>query len=413
MEYEISVLIGIFKEYKEKIYTFKSPEELFGELSNGNKTQLEILKEKYKTLLIDHSADKYNHYNNKELFDISSDISQKIIELYKQAEDKINNETYGKKVDIVFIENGTNKYEVFKLESQEDFAETFQGINSKTKEDVWIKASIIKDENDNFITSGLISSNNEFISNEIRMLKRIDSIKDDDFQKVRKQHFPIMIDNFELVHEIEDYDTINQKILVAKRFKDVKSYDLVTLREKFKKGIPLYHGCWILARMLSAIGHLHSKNIIHGNIQPSGIFIIPKDHNVVISNFEFSIIDYTLQSAKYVGITNQYSAPEIDVDIKPHPRTDLYSIGMTVIYLLGGDIKNKTLPKELEMIDVKNINIVEYERGIRGIQNLILSFVNNNSFARSDDAWRAWHQLSDLRKAAFGKQTFIKFNVLD
>ena len=413
MEYEISVLIDIFKKYKEKIYIYKSPEELFGELNRNGKTKIDVLKEKYKTLLFDYSADKYNHYDDKELFDVSSTISRKIIELYKLAEEKVNKGTYGQVDNHVIIEKGKHKYEITKLESQEDFSDIFQGVNVNTKDNVWIKMSRVKDESETLLKSGTISSNNMFVSNEIKTLKYIDSIKDDAFQKVRKQHFPIMVDSFELTSETDDYDTINQKVLVAKRFDDVKSYDLVSIREKFKTGVPLYHGCWMLARMLSAIGHLHSQNILHGNVHPNGIFIVPKDHNVVISNFEFSVVDYTTLTTRYVGVTKHYTAPEVDVDVEPHPRTDLYSIGMNMIYLLGGDIKKKTLPKKLEMIDVKNTNKIEHERGIRGIQNLILSLVNTNPVGRSDDAWRSWHQLSDLRKAAFGKQTFIEFNVPD
>ncbi len=407
-EYEVNALINIFKDFRDRIYGYIYPEELFEELrGNSLDEKMESLKEKFRKLIIDYGADRYNHYDNQELFDISSEISRKIIEFENLAEQGIRNGTYGEKRNVKGLTvNGKYEYQINKLESQADFSETFLGTYKDIKENmqpICVKMARVSDEDGVLFDSDEVEMNNKSIRHEINMLKHLDSINDDVFQKVRRQHFPILIDDFKI-----SFGNIERDVMVTKH---VPAYDFVALREKFKNGVPLYHACWMLARMLSAVGHLHSQNIIHGNIHPEGLFVNPQDHNVTIADFEFSIVDYESEKMKYIGITKDYTAPEVYKGAIPHPSADMYSIGMSMIYILGGDVEKRSLPLQFEMIDKVYPREMERVRGIEGIKNLILLFVNQHPLARSDDAWKAYHQLASLRKMAFGKLSFVEFNV--
>ena len=94
-DYEIQILIENFTSFKNKINNYKHPEELFGDLSGKLKDdKLESLKLKFRQLLKDYSADKYSRFNDNDLFNISSNISRKIIELEEIAEKQILNNKY-------------------------------------------------------------------------------------------------------------------------------------------------------------------------------------------------------------------------------------------------------------------------------------------------------------------------------
>jgi|SRR3989344_2542790 len=100
---------------------------------------------------------------------------------------------------------------------------------------------------------------------------------------------------------------------------------------------------WIAHRSLSAIYYLHTKGIIHGDIKPSNIIIDPKEHNAIL-------IDYGLSSfrpgakTKALGYTQIFAAPEITEGKPPIPESDIYSLGLTMLYAMGGDPLTKSFP---------------------------------------------------------------------
>ncbi len=182
---------------------------------------------------------------------------------------------------------------------------------------------------------------------------------------------------------------------------------MIALKEKFKDGIPLYHACWIMERMLSAAGHLHFNNILLGNVLPSGIYVFPDDHNVRFTDYTFSLSDYTQKDKKYIGFNKEYTAPEVMQKTIPHPKIDLYSIGMNILYILGGDVEMHTLPTSFVMLPNQKVNINSIER----IRSFIFSLTAKNPRLRLEDAWKAYHQLKQLRKDTFPITEFIEFKV--
>lgn len=394
-------LLGSLLVFDAELSNYKSSKELFGELKGTSiDDKIVSLKNIYIKLLQEYSADKYTHYNNKEIFDLSNNIARKIIEFEKIAKEEINNGTYGTKNNLhktFSISNGKIEYQLHRMISREDSIDIFDGeLRGDTIKKVIVKISRNADDEGYLLNENIIELNNNTLSNEIKTLKYIDSIKDTSFQTVKQKHFPILLDDF--VFE-------NRQVSVFLVTNTSDWYDFVSLKEKFKNGIPLYHACWIMERCLSALGHLHYNKMLLGNISPSGICIIPKTHNIIFTDYSFSLIDYSTK--KYVGFIPNYTAPEIMNKVSPHPRTDMYSFGMCMIYILGGNVESNTLPDSFEMIPNQKVNM----DGVERIRSLISTFTNKHPKSRFDDAWKLYHQLRQLRIETFGMTGFIEFTV--
>ena len=109
---------------------------------------------------------------------------------------------------------------------------------------------------------------------------------------------------------------------------------------------------WII-RLLEILSKLHNddESIIHCNIQPNNIFL---GDNQQISLINFSCA-YSLNGTKkykYVARNKRYAAPEIIASGKPiDGRTDIFSVGFVMLYMLTDNkktkFKGKIVPTEL------------------------------------------------------------------
>ncbi|MBN1934380.1 MAG: SUMF1/EgtB/PvdO family nonheme iron enzyme [Anaerolineae bacterium] len=91
----------------------------------------------------------------------------------------------------------------------------------------------------------------------------------------------------------------------------------------------------VLWQMADALEAAHQKNIIHRDVKPSNVLFDAQD-NAVLADFGVAMMsDATSYSSGFLG-TAMYAAPEQfhteEVDI----RTDVYSLGLTLYYMLTG-----------------------------------------------------------------------------
>jgi serine/threonine protein kinase, bacterial len=137
-------------------------------------------------------------------------------------------------------------------------------------------------------------------------------------------------DHFYLVEEWVDGDTLRQKVTANGRFPEA------AVRE-------------ILTQLLAVIEIVHQYQIIHRDIKPDNIIIRKRDGKPVLIDFGAvkesmaTIINSKGQTARSIVIgTAGYMAPEQSAG-RPVYGSDLYSLGLTGVYLLTG----KT-PSELD-----------------------------------------------------------------
>lgn len=104
--------------------------------------------------------------------------------------------------------------------------------------------------------------------------------------------------------------------------------------------------CWITQRILSGLYYLHFNGIVHRDVKPSNIIVHFRTHIATLVDFGLSKLRPD-GNPDPCGYTPYFGAPE-QIQGKPAiPESDIYSLGVTLIYLLGGDIQSKTLPSNI------------------------------------------------------------------
>ncbi|MBI2124877.1 protein kinase [Candidatus Pacearchaeota archaeon] len=102
---------------------------------------------------------------------------------------------------------------------------------------------------------------------------------------------------------------------------------------------------WICERSLNVLKYLHYNAVIHGDVKPQNIIIQPESHGVVLVDFGLASVNPQSRT-KSKGYTPYFSSPEQSRGETLIPESDFYSLGMTMIYALGGDIATKGIPSQ-------------------------------------------------------------------
>ncbi|MGD9713509.1 MAG: protein kinase [Thermomicrobiales bacterium] len=113
--------------------------------------------------------------------------------------------------------------------------------------------------------------------------------------------------------------------------------------DKYQSGLEPEHVAWITERILNILMYLHMHGVLHLDVKPQNVIIQPDTHTV-------SLVDYGLSAFKpkktteAKGYTPYFAAPEqLDGGVML-PQTDLYGLGMTMIFALGGDVEHVKVP---------------------------------------------------------------------
>ena len=339
----------------EKLILAKRPIDFFGEISN------EIdLKKKYRN----YAKEVHPDYFGKDDEYIAKEATSKLNELYDLAVKEFKKGIY----------NVVDPLELFK-HSDPLFEIDIAGNIHKFYEHVFSGdiANVFKGECEGKITYLKIardSQDNELIDNEFQILS-----------KIKHQSLPF----------IKNKIMINDTLAITTE--EVEGIPVTQFMKDFKRGIPSEHVMWMLERVLSVTGYLHSNFIVHGNIKPENIIINKKNHNVSLLGFAFSIQEANSENTKYKFKNEHYSAPEVRKDMKVLPSSDIYSIGKIAITLLGGDVEKCAMPITVHS-DIRNF-----------IRKLIVQDYNK----RPNDAWQLWDELREIRSKVFGNERFKTF----
>ncbi|MBI4144104.1 serine/threonine protein kinase [Candidatus Woesearchaeota archaeon] len=128
--------------------------------------------------------------------------------------------------------------------------------------------------------------------------------------------------------------------ILAMSFIEGKSLDKII--EKHKALHP-EEVCWISQRLLNALYYLHSKGVVHCDVKPPNIIVKGKEHEAWLIDYGLACLRPT-RTSKAVGYTAIFAAPEVIDGKPPIPESDIYGLGLTMIYALGGDPISKIMP---------------------------------------------------------------------
>jgi serine/threonine protein kinase len=104
--------------------------------------------------------------------------------------------------------------------------------------------------------------------------------------------------------------------------------------------------CWITERVLNALRYLHFHGVVHGDVKPQNIIVQPDKHMVVLVDYGLSLIRPSADSSAK-GYTPFYASPEQIAGLTLLPESDFYSLGMTMIAALGGDLGRKMVAHDI------------------------------------------------------------------
>ncbi len=363
----------------KKIADSVTPEDIFGKpKGNSIDERLKWLQLKYDRLLKILDSGKAADAQ----VPAASDAKVMLDELCQWARTGIIKGTYGSSGEENSAEK-TKPGETFAVKTKkgeytfdkEPFAE---GEISLAFRDYWqgpgasspqpIVAKIVNDPADN-----------GFVQNEARVLKLLRAEESN-----QNKHLPLLIDQF------KTRDGRWGNILTF-----FEGYDLVAVREKYKKGIDRKHMIWMLKRLLSVVGHAHSKGIVHCNIDPSHVLISPSDHNACLIDWSYAVVKPEESGERFKVLNEEYSAPEVGQRKPPLPSSDLYSAGKCMVYLLGGDLETNYVPESIE----------------EELRRFILFFLLGSPYQRAQDAWEMYEKLDKLIIRLWGPKKFLNFEM--
>ncbi len=209
--------------------------------------------------------------------------------------------------------------------------------------------------------------------------------KEDALLMIREAKLMWGINHYSLPAMRDFFPAGDGSYIIAMSFVEGKNLEQIVSKHK---GIVPEDVSWIAQRSLNALHYLHFHGIIHGDVKPQNIIVQPAVHNAYLVDYGLSSIRPS-SGTRALGWTPVFVPPEIEAGKPPIPESDIYGLGLTLIYALGGNPVTKVLPKGVP----------------DAFANFILDMVKFDPTERPN--WEKVdliQKLSDIRQSAFGRR---------
>jgi len=201
------------------------------------------------------------------------------------------------------------------------------------------------------------------------------------------KHLPYVLDRFEA----------NGRRGIIYRTSYGLSLSAVRTKRAQAKGVDQKHIAWMLDRSLSALGYVHHRGLIHGALSPETIIVNDRNHNVSITEWGRSVHRPAVTGEKVVGSdvrNNPYLAPEVASSHEIGPWSDIYALGKTMIWALGGDPVENSIPKGVETVWA----------------TFLLEMVAEDPRRRPNDCWELYAEQCRIKDSLWPRK-FLHFDV--
>jgi serine/threonine protein kinase len=300
-------------------------------------------KDLYKVLGVDETASqeeiksayrekaqKYHPDKNK-----SKDATikfQAVNAAYEVLSDPKKRERYDAtgNADPIVISTKQGKYTLDAIAFSGDICDVYKG---KTEDGTLVAFKVVKDP-----------KNNDLVENEAKVLKDIYPLKQKEEKSYR--YLPRLLDTV----KISDGTSHRQANVIGWL---EHWHTLSEVREAFCSNLRMEHGVWMFNRILSAMHFVHGRGYVHGSLTPEHILVYDSGSEKDPYNHGAKIIDWSYavkEKETLKAISPKYEAfypPEVFKKKPATAATDIYMAAKCIIYVLGGDVTNDTLPKDI------------------------------------------------------------------
>ncbi len=219
---------------------------------------------------------------------------------------------------------------------------------------------------------------NSFLNNEIRILDRLHRrVADKELGYWR--YIPYVLGRF---------SAGNRTGIVYRWFDGVTATD-IRLNRLHKDGLDQRHMIWIYDRMINLLGFAHTRGIVHGRIEPDRLRVRPSNHNVMLTGWGQAVYKPAITGEQILpGAESPFLAPEVYKTGEVGPWTDIYSLGKSMIWLLGGDPVSNHMPDSVHP----------------KVQRFLLNTVREKPQARPQDAWQLYQAQIRLKDSLWERR---------
>ena len=221
-------------------------------------------------------------------------------------------------------------------------------------------------------------SDNPFLNNETRILDRLHRrVADKELGYWR--YLPYTFGRF----------ITGERVGIMYRWFDGVTATNIRLNALHKDGLDQRHMIWIYDRVINLLGYAHNRGVIHGRIEPDRLLIRPSNHNVMLTGWAHAVYKpATTGELMSPGADNPFLAPEVTTTGAVGPWTDIYSLGKSMIWLLGGDPVTNDMPDTV------------HEK----VQRFLLNTVRVKPQARPQDAWQLYKAQNRLKDSLWERR---------
>lgn len=174
---------------------------------------------------------------------------------------------------------------------------------------------------------------NPYLFREIRML---DLLHQQDVGYWR--NVPFMLGRF----------MAGERVGIVERYFDGVSLTTIRANRLHRDGLDQRHVFWIMDRMLGLLAYAHKLGIVHGRIEPDRILVRPSNHNGFLTGWGHAVYRPAVTGERIHAVGGIFEAPEVRDSGKVGPWTDIYCLGKTLIWLVGGNTDTDEMPDTVE-----------------------------------------------------------------
>ncbi len=141
---------------------------------------------------------------------------------------------------------------------------------------------------------------------------------------------------------VYDFDTYGDNLFVSMELLEGQSLDKL-IKSIRGEGMSLKQAMPIITGMAAALGHAHSKGVVHCDFKPGNVYLTDKDEIKVL---DFGIarvverqeaqLDQTFDAGMLNALTPAYASCEMIERRPPDPRDDIYALACVTYELLVG-----------------------------------------------------------------------------